>query len=78
MPEDTRPPSIQLRQQAAFFWTLKLIPEEISTGLPWMQLIEGSSRRGGDGGHWELITNHWDPPNHIVKLDGFGVRHTAS
>jgi hypothetical protein len=43
-----------------------------------MQLIEGPSRRGGDGGHWELITNHWDPPNHIVKLDGFGVRHTAS
>jgi hypothetical protein len=45
MPEDTRSLRIQLRQQAAFFWTLKLISEEISTGLPWMQLIEGSSRR---------------------------------
>jgi hypothetical protein len=70
MPEDTHSLCIQLRQQAAFFWTLKLISEEISTGLPWMQLIEGSSPRRGDGGHWELVTNHWDPPIHVVKLDG--------
>jgi hypothetical protein len=35
-----------------------------------MQLIEGSSRRRGDGGHWELITNHWDPPIHVIKLNG--------
>jgi hypothetical protein len=43
-----------------------------------MQLIEGSSRRRGDGGHWELITNHWDPPIHVIKLNGFGVKHNAS
>ena len=35
-----------------------------------MQLIEGSRAGGGDGGHWELITNYWDPPIHVVKLDG--------
>jgi hypothetical protein len=43
-----------------------------------MQLIEGSSRRGVTAGTGKLITNHWDPPIHVVKLDGFGVRHTAS